>query len=201
MYCYYESENVSHSVMSDSATPWIVVHRLLCPWYFSGKNTSREVKAQFTLVKEGNIKILKTVKEIQSSLGIYGFHVHRYRGKSDCIAPLFIKDLSICEFMGFHRVGYDWSDLAAAAAAAAEIPGGFLGGSDGKESVCNARDLGSNPQLGRSTGEGNGNPSSILPGESYGQGSLVGLQSMGLQLIPHRSQGTAVCFLNFLIHQ
>ena len=32
---------------------------------------------------------------------------------------------------------------------------GFPGGSDGKESACNA-DLGSVPQLGRSPGEGNG---------------------------------------------
>ena len=32
---------------------------------------------------------------------------------------------------------------------------GFPGGSDGKESTCNAGDLGSIPGLGRSTGEGN----------------------------------------------
>ena len=35
---------------------------------------------------------------------------------------------------------------------------GFPGGSDGKESACNARDLGSIPGSGRSPGEGNGNP-------------------------------------------
>ena len=34
----------------------------------------------------------------------------------------------------------------------------FLGGSDGKESACNAGDLGSIPGLGRSPGEGNGYP-------------------------------------------
>ena len=34
----------------------------------------------------------------------------------------------------------------------------FPGGSDGKESVCNARDLGSIPGSGRCPGEGNGNP-------------------------------------------
>ena len=34
----------------------------------------------------------------------------------------------------------------------------FPGDSDGKESACNAGDLGSIPRLGRSTGEGNGNP-------------------------------------------
>ena len=35
---------------------------------------------------------------------------------------------------------------------------GFPGGSDGKESACNAGDPGSIPGLGRSTGERNGNP-------------------------------------------
>ena len=35
---------------------------------------------------------------------------------------------------------------------------GFPGGSDGKESACNAGDLGLIPGLGRSPGEGNGNP-------------------------------------------
>ena len=34
---------------------------------------------------------------------------------------------------------------------------GFPGGSDGKVSACNARDLGSIPGLGRSPAEGNGN--------------------------------------------
>ena len=34
----------------------------------------------------------------------------------------------------------------------------FLGGSDGKAPVYNAGDLGSIPGLGRSLGEGNGNP-------------------------------------------
>ena len=35
---------------------------------------------------------------------------------------------------------------------------GFPDGSDSKESACNAGDLGSNPGLGRSPGEENGNP-------------------------------------------
>ena len=35
---------------------------------------------------------------------------------------------------------------------------GFPGGSDGKEPACNAGDPGSVPGLGRSPGEGNGNP-------------------------------------------
>ena len=35
---------------------------------------------------------------------------------------------------------------------------GFPGGSDGKQSACNAGDLGSVPGSGRSPGGGNGNP-------------------------------------------
>ena len=35
---------------------------------------------------------------------------------------------------------------------------GFPGGSDGKESCCNAGDLGLSPGSGRSPGKGNGNP-------------------------------------------
>ena len=38
------------------------------------------------------------------------------------------------------------------------ISQGFSGGSDSKESACNAGDLGSIPGLGRSPGEGNGYP-------------------------------------------
>ena len=37
-------------------------------------------------------------------------------------------------------------------------PPGFPGGSDSKESACNAGDPGSIPGLGRSPGEENGNP-------------------------------------------
>ena len=36
--------------------------------------------------------------------------------------------------------------------------GGFPGDSDGKESACNAGDLGSTPGLGKIPGEENGNP-------------------------------------------
>ena len=41
--------------------------------------------------------------------------------------------------------------------------GGLPRGSDAKESACNAEDPGLIPGLGGSPGEGNGNPSSILP--------------------------------------
>ena len=49
---------------------------------------------------------------------------------------------------------------------------GCSGGSDGKESACNAGDPGLISGLGRPPGEGNGNP--LLPGKSHGQRSLVG---------------------------
>ena len=66
-----------------------------------------------------------------------------------------------CRSMGSHRVGHDWSDLAAAAAAyllSSNLIKGLLGGSDGKESACSVGDPGSIPGSGRSPGEGNGNP-------------------------------------------
>ena len=40
----------------------------------------------------------------------------------------------------------------------ARVSLGFPGGSDGKESACNVGDLGLTPGLGRSPGEGHGNP-------------------------------------------
>ena len=57
---------------------------------------------------------------------------------------------------------------------------GFLGGSDGKASARNAGHLGSIPGLGRSPGEGNGNPlQALLPGKTHGQRSLIGYSPWG----------------------
>ena len=57
---------------------------------------------------------------------------------------------------------------------------GFPGDSDGKASAGNAGDLGSIPRLGRSPGEGNGNPTPVfLPGESHGQRRLVAYSPWG----------------------
>ena len=56
----------------------------------------------------------------------------------------------------------------------------FPGGSDGKASACNAGDLGSIPRLGRSLGEGNGNPLQYSCLEkSHGWRSLVGYCPLG----------------------
>ena len=57
---------------------------------------------------------------------------------------------------------------------------GFPGGSDGKESACNAGDLGSLPGLGRSPGGGHGNPLQDSCLESpHVQKSLVGYSPWG----------------------
>ena len=58
---------------------------------------------------------------------------------------------------------------------------GFPGRSDGKESTCNAGDLGSVPGLGRSPGEGNSwLPTPVfLPGEFHGQRKLAGYSPWG----------------------
>ena len=60
---------------------------------------------------------------------------------------------------------------------------GFPGGSDGKESACNAGDPGSIPGSGRSPGEGNGNPLqySCLE-EFHGHRSLSGYSPWGLRV-------------------
>ena len=57
---------------------------------------------------------------------------------------------------------------------------GFPGGSDGKESPCNAGDLGLIPGLGRCPGGGHGNPLQYSCLENpHGQRSLVGYSSWG----------------------
>ena len=59
---------------------------------------------------------------------------------------------------------------------------GFSGGSDGKKSIYNARDLDSIPGLGRSPREGNGNSLQYSCLEnSMDRGAWQTIQSMGLQ--------------------
>ena len=60
---------------------------------------------------------------------------------------------------------------------------GLLGGTVVKNPSANAGDPGSVAGLGRSPGEGNGNPLqySFLPGESHGQWSLVGYSPYGCE--------------------
>ena len=61
-----------------------------------------------------------------------------------------------------------------------------LGGSDSKESICNAGDLDSIPGSGRSTGEGNANPLQASCLENpMDRGAWCRLQSMGSQRVRH----------------
>ena len=61
----------------------------------------------------------------------------------------------------------------------------FSGGSDGKESACNAGNPGSIPGSGRSLGEGNGNPLQYFAWEIPWTEETGGLQSMGSQGVGH----------------
>ena len=62
---------------------------------------------------------------------------------------------------------------------------GFPGGSDGTASVYNAGDRGSIPGLGRSAGEGNGNPPSTIAWKIPWTEEPGRLQSMGSQRVGH----------------
>ena len=63
---------------------------------------------------------------------------------------------------------------------------GFPGGPDGKESTCNAGDLGLIPELGRSPGGGHDNFTIVfLSGEFPWTEEPGGLQSTGSQRVAH----------------
>ena len=62
---------------------------------------------------------------------------------------------------------------------------GFPGGSEVKVSAWNAGDPGSIPELGRSPGEGNGNPFQYSCLENSMDGEPGRLQSMRLQRVLH----------------
>ena len=60
-----------------------------------------------------------------------------------------------------YGVAQSWTRLkrlSSSSSSSRQVYKGFLHGSDGKESACNAGDQGSISGLGRSPGEGNGNP-------------------------------------------
>ena len=76
---------------------------------------------------------------------------------------------------------------------------GFPGGSDGKESACNARDLGSIPGSGRSPGEGNSYPlhySRLDNSKDRGSGEIRGTDK-SLRGEYHRNpdRKTLICWL------
>ena len=75
-----------------------------------------------------------------------------------------------------YRVGHNCGDLACPQCVYADFPGG----SDGKESACNAGDPALIPGLGRSPGVGNGNALQYSPAWRIPRTEVPGgLQSMG----------------------
>ena len=80
--------------------------------------------------------------------------------------------------MGLHRVGHDWSDLAAAAAASNT---GFLGGSDSKKIYLQCGRPGFDPLMRKIPWRREGQPTPVffLPGEFFRQRSLVGYSPWG----------------------
>ena len=73
---------------------------------------------------------------------------------------------------------------------------GFPGGSNGKESACNAGDLGSIPELGRSPGGGQGNPLQYSCLENpHGQRSLAGYSPWAHRVRPDRvTEHSTLCY-------
>ena len=67
---------------------------------------------------------------------------------------------------------------------------GFSGGSEGKVSACKAGDLGLIPGLGRSPGEGNGNPLQYSCLKIPWTEKPGRLQSMGLQRVGYKEMAT-----------
>ena len=70
-----------------------------------------------------------------------------------------------------------WKEKKSPLGSEMEVPGG----SDGKDSACNAGDPSLIPGLGRSSGGGNGNPLQY----SCLENSMDGIQSAGLQTVGH----------------
>ena len=77
-------------------------------------------------------------------------------------------------FLPFSRGSSTQNHQSQSLAAEICLFGLWYGGSEVKASACNAGDPGLIPGVGRSIGEGNGNPLHFLPGESHGRRSLVG---------------------------
>ena len=69
---------------------------------------------------------------------------------NDTLKIDFVKDLEIGKLFCIIQMGPKCDDIY--------LKRGIPGGSEGKASACNAGDLGLIPGLGRSPGEGNGNP-------------------------------------------
>ena len=77
---------------------------------------------------------------------------------------------------------------------------GFHGGSDGKESTYNAGDPGFIPGLGRSSGEGNGNPLQLsCPENSMDRGACWGYSPWGCKEPDTTATNTHSHYKRFLL--
>ena len=79
--------------------------------------------------------------------------------------------------------------------------GSFPGGSDRKESACNAGDQGSVPGLGRSSGEGNGNPDSVPAWEFMDRGAWQGNKELDTTHFQERKEDSLSHFVELDIFQ
>ena len=113
--------------------------RFLHPWDFPGKNTGvgYHFLLQIFQIQQPNLDSLQCRRILQSSEppGKPAFLRH-----SNCV-------VSMLNGTEIQKRGHKMY-----------MHGVFPGGSDGIESTCNAGDSGLIPRLGRSPGEGNGNP-------------------------------------------
>ena len=76
---YHESESISHSVASNSATPWPA--RLLCPWHSPGKNAAVSCHShlQGIFLTQGSNPGLLHCRQILHGLSLlrsYLFHIY-----------------------------------------------------------------------------------------------------------------------------
>ena len=129
------------SVMAVSLQPHgLQPTRLLCPWDSPGKITGvgcHVLPQGISPTQGSNPSLLHLLLWQMGSLPLVPL------GKPRCSLTV-------------HKIHESTTDLADGARNL--FCKDFPGGSDGKESACSVEDLGSIPGLGRSPGEGNGNP-------------------------------------------
>ena len=93
--------------------------------------------------------------------------------------------------MGSHRVGHDWSNLAAAAAAQQQLYLVFPGGSRGKESTCQCTRCRFSPWVGKVPWRRKWQPTPVfLPGKSLEQRSLASYSPWGCKRVRHDLETT-----------
>ena len=142
----------SRSFMPDSLRPHgLQPIRLLCLWYFPGKDTGVGCHVLLRLYT------LLCSKAHKSAITCKRRHA-RDTAQQTCELTSATGHVSKRTFTPFEGLQLEGLHI-----------GGFPGGSAGKESACNARDVGSIPGLGRSPWRRERLPTPVFwPGESHG---------------------------------